>query len=96
MPIEICEDDYTMTPSGRLGGRTSVGQYGKHLGEFDTTDEALEFIGQHMEDNQFFPTIFWVSDHGNFWPVDLDGKEIHVEDDEEDDVDLDDDGDGDE
>jgi hypothetical protein len=36
-----------------------------------------------MEDNQFYPEDRWVSDHGNFWPVDLEGKEVFVADEED-------------
>jgi hypothetical protein len=70
------EDDYKLTPCGYLGGKTGVSQYDKFLGEFSTTDEALEFVKEHMEEEQFFPNIWWISDHGNAWLIDLDGKEI--------------------
>lgn len=71
------QDDYQLTPCGPLGGRTAVSQYGKFIADFDTTEDALEFIKRHMETEQFWPSIVWVSDHGNYWPIDLDGNEIH-------------------
>jgi len=79
--MERQEDDYTLTPSGHLGGKTSVAQGGKFLGEFTETEQALEFIKEHMEQEQYEPNVFWVSDHGNEWPINLDGEEIHFEDD---------------
>lgn len=72
---ERLDDDYTLTPSGSLGGKTSVGN-GKFLGEFNTTEEALTFVRQDMEDNQYYPSIWWISDHGNEWEIDLEGNEI--------------------
>jgi len=76
MPTEMTEDDYKLTPCGSLGGKTAVSQYGKFLKDFSTTDEALEFVKEHMEENQFWPNIWWISDHGNDWMIDTDGKEI--------------------
>lgn len=80
-------DDYTLTPCGNLGGKTGVSQGGKFLGEFSDNVSALEFVRQHMEDNQYWPSIWWVSDHGNEWPIDLDGEELTIDDDEDDDED---------
>lgn len=74
--MDIPEDDYQLTPCGNLGGKTGVSQYGKFLGEFNETDDALAFVKEHMDQEQFFPTIWWVSDHGNAWPIDLEGNEI--------------------
>lgn len=76
MSNEICEDDYTMTPCGRLGGLISVAQSGKQLRQFAEMGDALQFIRDHMEKNQFWPSIWWISDHGNAWQVDLEGREI--------------------
>lgn len=84
MPLEMQEDDYKLTPSGPLLSRTSVSQYGRHKGEFPSTEEALEFVKEDMEENQFWPTIWWISDHGNGWPIDTDGKEIPDTPDEDD------------
>jgi hypothetical protein len=65
-------EDYTITPSGQLGSRYSVGQVeGKFLGEFDSWDEAVRAIRSKMEKEQFFPGVWNVSDHGNVEPVDL-------------------------
>lgn len=64
---EPSPEDYTMTPTGELGCMIGVGQIeGKFLGEFHTTDDAFNFIKQRMEKEQFWPNIWWVSDHGNW------------------------------
>ena len=76
MSAEIEEDDYTLTPSGHLGGKTSVAKENRLLGEFNSTEEALAFIGENMEEEQFWPSIWWISDHGNFWAINLQGEEI--------------------
>lgn len=69
------EEDYKLTPTGHLGSRVSVSDY-RHLGTFDTTEEALDFVAKDMDRNRFYPAIWWVSDHGNAWMIDLDGEEI--------------------
>jgi len=64
---EPCEGDYTITPSGPLGSRSSVGQVeGKHLGEFPNDDSAREFIRERMDKEQYWPNVWLVSDHGNW------------------------------
>ena len=74
---ERCDDDITLTPCGPLGGRVGVAQGHKFLGDFAETDEALEFVREHMDNEQFWPTVWWVSDHGNEWPIDpTTGEEI--------------------
>jgi len=72
------EEDYKLTPSGMLGEKTSVSTY-EFLGEFDTTEEALQFVKEDMEENQFWPNIWWISDHGNYWGIDIEGNEIELE-----------------
>ena len=76
-PCGIEDGDYTLTPSGSLGGRTTAGQVGgKYVAEYDTTEDALDAVRREMQREQWWPTIWWVSDHGNAWPIDLDGNEI--------------------
>ena len=70
-------EDYILTPCGPLGSRTALSQHeGSSLGEFDTTEDALEFMIGHTSASGFFPNIWWVSDHGNSWQIDTDGNEI--------------------
>lgn len=60
------EEDYAMEPMGSLGSKVSLGIVnGKHLGTFDTQDEAEEFAWRHMDKEQFWPNLWWISDHGN-------------------------------
>ena len=73
---EYDEDDYTLTPSGLLGCRVSVSSGGKHLGEYADTHEALAAVKADMESSLHWPNIWWVSDHGNGWQINLDGVEI--------------------
>ena len=59
------DGDYTMTPSGSLGSRTSVGIVnGKFLGEFDSGEAAAKFINKHMQKENFFPNVWYIDDHG--------------------------------
>jgi hypothetical protein len=59
------EDDAYLTPSGPLGARTSASFGGKHLGEFDSDDEALAAIRAAADAASFWPNCWTVSDHGN-------------------------------
>ena len=63
---EPTEGDYTLSPCGRLGGKTAVGIVGgKFLGEFADDETALAFVADHGTRAQFFPAVWNVSDHGN-------------------------------
>ena len=62
--------DYVLSPCGPLLGLVGVSIVeGKFLGQFQTETEALEFIRHQMEREKFWPNIWYVSDHGNLWPV---------------------------
>jgi len=76
MTEQIEHDDYTLSPSGHLGGMTSVAQSTNFLGEFSEEDDALEAIKEHMEENQYWPSIWRISDHGNPLLIDINGNEI--------------------
>lgn len=83
---ERLEDDYTLTPCGPLGGKVGLAQGGEFLGEFTETEDALAEVVRHSNENQYWPNIWWVSDHGNEWMIDTAGNEIEdtSEEDEED------------
>jgi hypothetical protein len=75
-PEEPSDGDYVLSDSGPLGTKTSVSEHGaRHLGEFETEDEALEFIRARMKVEKFWPTVWRVSDHGNLWPVNVTEEE---------------------
>jgi len=59
--------DYTLTPVGPLGSLIGVAQIeGKYLGDFKTEEDAFAFICDHSDRENFWPNIWWVSDHGNW------------------------------
>jgi len=69
--------DYVLQPSGPLGCLTEVGVIQEGLvGVFNSTLSALEFVRERMEKEQFYPSVWWCSDHGNFWLIDDNGSEI--------------------
>ena len=71
------QGDYMLTPSGPLLGLTSLSTHeGQYIGEYPTTDVALEIVASRMESAQFWPNIWWISDHGNLWQIDINGCEI--------------------
>ena len=75
--IDIQQEDYTLSPCGPLGGRIGLGvSGGEFIGEYADVDEALDVVRDRMDREQFWPSIWWVSDHGNFWPIDLNGDEV--------------------
>lgn len=79
---DIQEDDYKVYPYGRLGGKTGVSQGDKFLGEYNETDDALRFVAEHMDETQCCSNIWWVSDHGNYWQIDINGNEIKQDEEE--------------
>nr|AKH45921.1 hypothetical protein [uncultured marine virus] len=70
------EGDYTLNPCGELGGRTAVSQHGRMLGSYSCNTEALDAVKHRMDSEGFYPEIWWVSDHGNTWQIDLEGNEV--------------------
>jgi hypothetical protein len=74
MPTEPDEEDCVLTPSGRLGSKISVSCGGKFIGEFNDESEALRAVKQWQVKNEWFPNIWWVSDHGNAWLIDINGN----------------------
>jgi len=47
------------------GSGYSVSLSGKHIGDFDDFDEALEAGVREMHDSNYFPNIFYVNERGN-------------------------------
>ena len=59
-------EDYVVQPCGPLGAKLGVSQIeGKFLGEFSEDWEVCEFIRDRMERQQFWPSVWYCSDHGN-------------------------------
>jgi hypothetical protein len=60
-------EDYVLTDSGYLGSKTSVSIVdGGFFDEFDSEDDALDAIKEQMDVEQFYPSVWKVSDHGNY------------------------------
>ncbi len=63
---EPAEEDYVVTPGGTLGGKLAVSVVGgKFIGLFGEEDDAYKAIREDMEANQFWPNVWFISDHGN-------------------------------
>jgi len=62
------EEDVFFEDNGNLGTKTSVSAGGKFLGEFQSMEEAEEAVLEWMEENQFYPNCWYISDHGNIRP----------------------------
>jgi hypothetical protein len=65
------EGDYVLEDAGPLGSRTSASVYGEGwIGEYPDDETALEDIRALMRDDNFYPSIWRLSDHGNYHLVD--------------------------
>jgi competence protein ComGC len=70
------DGDFLLTPSGKLGSQTSVSvQGGKFLGVFGGDEAAYSFIKSQMKKDNFYPNVWYVSDHGNIVNVTSDVME---------------------
>ncbi len=85
------EDDFDLREEMREGGVIGDGRgglynvslSGKHLDSFSDYDKALKYLVQTMEDEKYYPNIFYVNDHGNVdllgvRPKTIKGKVISV------------------
>jgi len=59
------EMDAFMGPTGPLGSRVSLSIEGKHIGTYSTFDEALAEFHRHCDNSEYWPDLWWISDHGN-------------------------------
>ena len=63
------EGDYIITLAGNIGQWLSVGQQGGgfsvELRGKDQTDQAYRLIMERMDQQKFWPSVWWLSDHGN-------------------------------
>lgn len=59
------------------GWRYNVGSedYG-HLGTFEEWDDAIRTVKDWMEENQHWPQLWFMSDHGNYSKIDAEGNVI--------------------
>lgn len=57
--FEPTEDDYT------TGDHRKFYQNGKLVLDLDEDEDHKEKVKEHMEANQFWPNVWFISDHGN-------------------------------
>jgi hypothetical protein len=60
---------------GRNGGYDVVHEH-KHVGHYRSMENALEEIAVYMEQDKFYPNVYYVNDHGNVDLLDGDGNAI--------------------
>lgn len=76
-PDEIEPDSENDAFISSNGWKYSLSFGGKFLGEADEIDVALNMMRQAFDESpNYKPTLWFVSDHGNSWSIDLDGHEI--------------------
>lgn len=71
-------DDMFISDSGPLGSKYSVSAEGKNLGEFNTEEEAVAAMQSWMTLNNYFPSIWYVDDHGGISPYTVTAKSIEA------------------
>lgn len=60
------EEDITISPYGSLGSRLQVSVVGgKPIGIFSDQDAAEKAIKKYMDQHNFYPQVWMISDHGN-------------------------------
>lgn len=61
---------------GTKGNYYTLSYAGLYLGRSVEIDPLLSLLKKKMKEGNYFPTIWYISDHGNFWPIDIHGNEI--------------------
>lgn len=55
-------------------GKVTLSVEGKLIGQYDDVDDAMGALRVWMDENQFWPAIYWVNERGNTDLVDIDGN----------------------
>lgn len=74
------DEDEPLEEDAYINYDNSVVFNGKSEGQFDSYDEALAAIKELMEEQQYWPNIWFVSDHGNYHQ--LTGDSLKTDDDQ--------------
>lgn len=75
MNHEIEYEDYVMSDAGPLGSLTRVMSGQRHIGDFGEWDDAIEAIREDMKNENFFPNVWYINDHGNVDQVSMNEPE---------------------
>jgi len=62
--------------SDNTRGGYDVSADGKYIDNYSDWKDAILAVKQWMEQNQYYPNMFFVNDHGNVTHIDTDGNEI--------------------
>jgi hypothetical protein len=61
------DDDLVISDCGRHGAKTAISRIGGTiLGTFDTEESAYEHIRRVMDEQQFWPNVWRLDDHGGY------------------------------
>ena len=82
--MEITHEDFVISDSGPLGSMCSLGSQGYgFIGEFDEMSQALTAMKAWANENQYWPNLYYMNDHGNIDQIDYNGNIVEpIEDDE--------------
>lgn len=62
---------------GPLGSKTGLAIEGKFFGEFEKWDQALKTFDDWQKENNYYPTAYYVNDHGNI--TELTSGDLEIE-----------------
>lgn len=69
------EEDLIYAPSGNLGSKLTLSQVGgKEIGTYNSDDEVIKAAKDWMEQNNFYPNLWFIDDHGESQRVEVTEK----------------------
>jgi len=70
------EMEHGITITDITQGGYDISAEGKYIDNVKEMDDALLAVGIWMDQNQYYPNVFFINDHGNVTQIDKDGNEI--------------------
>jgi hypothetical protein len=74
MEPDYVNDAIIESGHGDLGSKVSLSASGEFIGEFNGVEAALDALKAWAEDNNYFPTLWFVDDHGGMRLIDYEGN----------------------
>lgn len=66
------ENDAFLSSSGSLGSKISLNIAGEFIGEFNCEEEVKKELKNWMKENNYYPSVWWVDDHGGIEAYSID------------------------
>lgn len=72
-------DAFIEAGHGRLGSKVSLSAEQRFIGEYGSVEEALEALKEWTEGSNYYPTLWFVDDHGGIELIDYDGNILDMD-----------------